>query len=486
MEIKLLEPCRGRELEHFEVTANIFENLVRLDKGANPIPWLAESIEARDGGRTYRVVLRKGVSFHDGRPLSARDVRYTFEQVLRQDFHFLLLSVRGAARFRARETTRLEGFRIEGHDAFTIELEEPVAFFPTILSNPALAVVPEGGQKFMNNWQEGCAGTGPFRLIRFEPRRLVDLERNPDYWRYGHPRVKRLSFSLGVDAEDGRNGFLDGRYTLASDLRPEDMAQLSQKQQYLAGYAEQPRLSTYFLAFNTRRGPFASARHREALARALEAESFVRETLGDLVTPALGLLPPHLLGKMEESRPFPPATDDDRAMLDGLSLRIAVLPSYHRQYEVFWERLSSRLEALGITFSAVTGKVEELSPEIRSGEVDLAFHRWKADFPDSDGFFFGLLHEDGVLARLCGSETMHQRLAQARGDHDPARRFATYQAIGQELTTHVLLIPFFHEKSYRFAQPAVRDLRLGLCLPEVHYDELRILEPLQPLAMDVG
>jgi len=473
--LRSLEPCRGRVLEYFEVTSNLFETLMRLDRGASPIPWLAESVEPRRGGQEYRVILRPEIRFHDGRPLTVRDVRYTFEQVLRSPFYYLLNSVRGAADFRAARRGDLEGFQIESDRAFSIELEEPVAFFRAILSTPGLAIVPEGGQPFSGNWTNGCAGTGPFRLIRFEPGKLVDLERNPDYWRSGHPRIKRLSFHLGIGPEESWRGFLSGRFTAVADLRPPDLAELRKDPKYLAGYAELPRLSTYFMAFNAHSGRLTNRKLREALDRALDVESLLRETLGEQVTPALGLLPPNLLGRVERRQTPQPATDEDRDMLTGLSLRFTVSPSYRRQYAVFWERLRSRLEELGINFSEeISETPEDLSRTIREGRVDLAFHRWIADYPDSDNFFFGLLHaQEGVLARFCSTETMNSLLVRARRDHDPASRFAAYQAIEQELMSDILLIPFFHEKSYRFIQPTTRDLRLGLCSPEVHYDELR-------------
>ena len=61
----------------------VFDTLTRTGEEAQILPWLAESFEAEDGGRRFRFRLRDGVRFHDGRPLTARDVRYSFERVLR-------------------------------------------------------------------------------------------------------------------------------------------------------------------------------------------------------------------------------------------------------------------------------------------------------------------------------------------------------------------------------------------------------------------
>ena len=56
----------------------------------------------------------------------------------------------------------------------------PVSFFPAMLSYAGLSVVPEGTSHLGDHWSQGCAGTGPFRVVRFEPGKLLELERKMD------------------------------------------------------------------------------------------------------------------------------------------------------------------------------------------------------------------------------------------------------------------------------------------------------------------
>ena len=65
------------------------------------------------------------------------------------------------------DSTDLAGFRIHSAEEFTIELEEPVSFFPALISYHAAAIVPEGSASFGNSWQDGSVGTGPFRVLKF-------------------------------------------------------------------------------------------------------------------------------------------------------------------------------------------------------------------------------------------------------------------------------------------------------------------------------
>ena len=190
--------------------------------GARVVPWLAAEIAAEDGGRRYRFRLRKDVRFHDGRRLSARDVRYSFERMLqsRGGGRQLFSPMRGAKALLAGEAGDLVGFRIHSAAEFSIELEEPVTFFPALLSNMVAAIVPEGSDPGASG---ELVGTGPFRVVGFEPGKRLELERNKTYWRPGYPRSEALVFSFGPSPEDILSGFRSGRFSLAADLFPTDV-----------------------------------------------------------------------------------------------------------------------------------------------------------------------------------------------------------------------------------------------------------------------
>jgi len=197
-----LDPNSGYLVEEHEVTAVVFETLTAVDETARIVPHLAASFEMEQGGRSYRFRLRPDVRFHDGRRLTTRDVRYSFERVLgtptSEPGHTFLLPICGAKALREGAAAELDGFRILSTTEFAVELEEPLAFFPALLSNPAVAIVPEGNQEFAGRWRDGCAGTGPFRVVHFAPGDRLELEKNPHYWRSGYPKSDRLSFHFGI------------------------------------------------------------------------------------------------------------------------------------------------------------------------------------------------------------------------------------------------------------------------------------------------
>ena len=242
-EVHSLDPSEADSAEHAEAVGNIFETLTRNIEGGRIVPWLASEIDSEEGGTRFRFRLRRGVRFHDGRSLTARDVRYSFERTLqnaKSQSRWLLSPIRGASALLKGTSSELAGLKIVSPSELVLELEKPVSFFPAMLSYAGLSVLPEGTIRLGDHWSQGCAGTGPFRVVRFEPGRLLELERNPGYWREGFPKAESLVFRFGVPPEEIKREFLAGRLSIASDLLPADADELRRDPRLASGYRESP------------------------------------------------------------------------------------------------------------------------------------------------------------------------------------------------------------------------------------------------------
>jgi ABC-type oligopeptide transport system substrate-binding subunit len=108
-------------------------------------------------------------------------------------------------------------------------------------------------------------------------------------------------------------------------------------------------------------------------------------------------------------------------------------------------------------------------------DIDMIIGRWIGDYPDADTFAHGMLHSHaGIIGGFCGSPALDRRVESGREESDPATRHAIYHEIEQTVTRDALLLPLFHEQSYRIARPEIEGLRLNLGFPEVPYEELRL------------
>lgn len=471
-EIHSLDPALVNTVAQGQVIPAMFETLTREEGGAQIIPWLASEFHAEEGGRRFRFQLRDGLRFHDGRRLTARDVRYSFERLLHNrdtDNRFLLLPIKGARQLVDGEVGDLEGFRILSDTAFTIDLDRPLSFFPALIAFHPAAIVPEGSSEFAASWQERCVGTGPFRVQHFSAGKRLRLERNPDYWRPGYPRSDGLIFTFGVPPADILTGFRAGRFSLAWDLFPSDVEALRRNPRFAPRYYESPRLSTYYVGFNTHRDPLADIRVRRRFVSCVSSAELVRRHLGRLGIPAHGLIPPGLLGYEPPERPPSFATPITIADA-GIELSAAVNEIYRGPYAALAADLVASLARGGFRVKLNDAPPAEYYKAMDEGSADIVLTRWIADYPDSDTFAHGLLHsEEGHVGRYVGSPELDELIAKGRLEIDAAARHVIYRQIEEWIEREALLLPLFHEQAYCFVGPTVEGFDPGLSPPLVRF-----------------
>ena len=474
--VSTLDPSASQSTEQDAVTPSIFETLTRDLGDAQIGPWLAEEFHAEEGGKRYRFRLREGVAFHDGRRLTARDVRYSFERLLQNKesrSRSLYSVIRGARAVLDGQRRDLAGFQIQSALEFTIELERPVSFFPGLLAFSAVAILPEGSSPDGTSWNDGIVGTGPFRVTRFRPGRRLEVERNPSYWRSGFPRSRGISFLFGVPPREILTGFRAGEFSLASELYPEDVDDLRREPEFAAGYQESPRLATYYAVFNVHHGPLSDRTLRRKLVRSFDVRRLVLRSLGRVAIPAHGLIPPGLLGYEPHHRI--PGTGNALAPSSvDLDLSVAVHPVFHREYSAFFDAMSKAARSVGVRFRPVDEGLGDLIEARRQTSVDLALVEWVAAYPDPDSFARILQSREGFIGPLCGSAELDRLIERGRAETRPERRHSIYRQVEELTQREARLLPLFHEQVYCFARPEVQGLRVSYGNPAVAYEDLRI------------
>jgi peptide/nickel transport system substrate-binding protein len=106
--------------------------------------------------------------------------------------------------------------------------------------------------------------------------------------------------------------------------------------------------------------------------------------------------------------------------------------------------------------------------------VDVVVGRWNADYPDADTFAYILHSREGLLGRLCGTAEVDSLIERGRAEISPAIRHSIYRQIEEIIAREALLLPLFHEQTYRFARPEVEGLSLSYGTPAVDYASLRV------------
>ena len=172
----------------------MFNGLVSIEENGNPTPELAQSWRIEQGGARYTFTLRRGVRWHDGRPFTSADVKYTYEQVL----------LRLHARTRASMGSAIEGIDTPNPLTVVFRFKRPYAPLLQQMDVTEGPILPrhiyEGTDPNTNPANTRPIGTGPFRFVSYDRGSQVTLARNPTYFKRGLPYFDRMVLRIIPDA----------------------------------------------------------------------------------------------------------------------------------------------------------------------------------------------------------------------------------------------------------------------------------------------
>jgi len=456
---------------HYFITEQLYDGLVRFDSHFNPMPALAEYWTISERGARITFHLRKGVRFHNGRELTAEDVKYSLERLIRKGagntaYQHFVGKVVGAEEFRSGQTADVAGFRVVDPLTFEIRWVGPYVSGLYLLGMYSCKILPkdllEGRGR---NFFQKPIGTGPFKFAEWlrSPQleiRGVRLERNSSY--YGRqPYLAALEYSPYFTEEQ----FETGAVHLVS-VTSERMLRGS------FPVLENNTLKSYFLAFSCDIPPLDRPEVRKALSLALDegrlaASCNTPDTLHQVMS---NYIPPLLPGFFPKAAG--PYTDADtaRLLLDrllpeeerkALTLTLAFDGPRTDETSGFARELGRELEALGIRLDVKYLRKPEDVLSLRRPYVKFLVHT--LDFPDPENII-GPLFRSGSPANATSSRYANPRvdalLDQSMSETSWERRTGLFREIEKLLYEDVPALPLFSERIRIAIRPQVRGLQL--------------------------
>jgi peptide/nickel transport system substrate-binding protein len=256
------------------VTGNIYNGLLFLDEQFNPQPDLAASWTVAPDGRSYTFTLASGVTWHDGRPFSSADVKFTFEDVL--------------LKYHARTKAGLEGVLdgIDTPDPSTVVMRFKQPYGPLlqrldVVEAPILPKhVYEGGDVQNHPANQQPVGTGPFKFAEFQKGDRVRLVKNERYFKQGLPYLDELVFRIIPQPTTATLALEQGEVDYLWSVPGPDMARLKAAPGVTvastsAGSGGSNCQDT--LIFNLRRPPFDKLEVRQAFAHAIDRRQILEQ-----------------------------------------------------------------------------------------------------------------------------------------------------------------------------------------------------------------
>jgi peptide/nickel transport system substrate-binding protein len=292
----------------------VYEPLFRLDsRGEGLENVLAEDLTPDAVGSVWTLTLRKGVTWHDGRPFTADDVIYTIRYHLENlDYPAPLFANIDAANLKKIDAVTL-----------SIPLRQPNFLFPPSLADLNALIIQDGTTEFSHP-----VGTGPFKFQSFTPGQRASYVRNPDYWESGSPKLDGIQI-VSIDDENARvNALLSAQVDAISAVPSTGAAQLES-----AGAVVLTNHSGAWggLRMLTTKAPFNDVKVRQAMRLLVERDQVVANGLsgrGKTANDLFGWFDPVYAGQLGQHEYDP---DQAKSLLrqagqSGLSVTLESTP----------------------------------------------------------------------------------------------------------------------------------------------------------------
>ncbi len=498
-DVSTLDPAIGYDWQNWSMIKSLFDGLMDYEPGTTElVPDLAESYELAEDGLTYTFKLRKGVKFHNGRELTAADIKYSIERAVRPETQSpgagFFASIAGFEELTSGAADELSGIEVPDDYTVKITLSRPDATFLHVMAiNFSFAVPREEVEKYGQDFGKNPVGTGAFRLAEWTLGQRLVFERNPDYYKEGRPRLDRIVFEVGQEPLVALLRLQRGEVDILGDgIPPAKFLEIMNDPEWRDNVVEGGQLHTGYVAMNVTLKPFDDIRVRRAVNHAINKQRIIRIINGRAV-PANQPLPPAMPGHDPTYGGY--AFDPDKAKqlmaeagyADGVDTELYAMNTDPNpriaqaiQQDLAAIGIRAELKVLAQANVIAAGGEKDAAPMIWSGGM-----AWIADFPDPSNFYGPILGCGGAVpggwnwSWYCNEE-LDALAAEADAMVDPARaeeRIDLWRRIFLRIMDDAPWAPVFHEQRF-----TMKSDRLGgpdaifvdpVHIP-VHYDEVYI------------
>jgi len=388
------DPGDAYDLHSWNVIYNVYDELMTIPPGGNqPVPSLATACNWDDDTH-YTCKLRSGVKFQDGSDLTSADVAYSFQRSIEingdQGVCSLFSSLADCGTWKGTEISTPDDLTV------TFNLRQPDATWPFILATGGAAIVPSDlyPEKTLQP-DDQVIGTGPYKLVKYQPGVQAVLERNPDYWGTPAKNARVLiqyykdspALKLAIQGGDVDIAFRNLTATDIDSLRGESGLSVVEGQ----------GIEIRYLVFNTKLDPGKNTAVRRSIAYTIDRQSIVDNVYNGTVTPLYSMIPAGLLGHTDAYKteygdtPNPDAAKKeltDAGITTPVPIEIWWTPSHYGDGSADeYTEIKRQLEDSGLF------KVTLKSEEWDQYTVDKAKDRfpafelgWFPDYPDADDY----------------------------------------------------------------------------------------------------
>ena len=475
--VKTIDPIGSPSVDAASerVRSLMFNSLVKKDEKFDYVPELASKIDRSEDGLTFTFTLRDGVTFHDGRPFTSADAKYTLDTVLASTF------AKAASFFEGVGATRTAYVKsVDAPDAHTLVIRLNSPWTGLLANLVAIAIIPKDSYESQKTHP---LGTGPFKFKSYDQsQQVVDMEANPNYWD-GPTQIPVLRARVISDSNALQAELQSGRVDIAplpTSLSPDAIKGLGANSNLTVHQFAGSNLN--LLTFNTTEPPLDNVKVRQAIAYAINRESMIRDLVLGQGKIAHSILPeeswaytpgqtyhydPAMAKKLLDDAGFRDPDGDGPQMRFSkpIIFRISGSSGAARQYSGV---IYNYLREVGIPVSIETSELNTLFEFLRRGQFQMTYGQWVGGNQDP------IFYRDLFATSEIPSETRAARnrsrysnpeldkiLEEATNTYDHAKAAPLYARAQEIVSRDVVVLPLWYQANMVIAKKSVDNIHIN-------------------------
>jgi peptide/nickel transport system substrate-binding protein/oligopeptide transport system substrate-binding protein len=467
-DIATLDPAIGYDWQNWSIIKSLFSRVLDYKPGTDTlVPDLATEMPTISAdGKTFEITLRDDAVFHNGRSLTADDVKYSIERAVNPKTQSpgagFFASIDGFDAASAGDTTDLSGIVVNSPTSLTITLSRADATFLHVLAINFASVVPkEEVEKYGEDFGKNPVGSGAFKFTSWTLGQKLVLDKNPDYYTAGVPKVGQINFEVGIDPTVALQRLKNGEVDILGDSIPAaDYIAESGDSKNKDRIVEGGQLQTGYVTLNVKMKPFDNVKVRQAINHAIDKDRITQIINGRAVA-ANQPLPPSMPGYDKNYKGFEYNVARAKALLAEAGLAAGfsteLWTSNTDPNPRIAQSIQQDLAAIGIKVaikSLAQANVIEAGSNGKAPMVWSGGMAWIADFPDPSNFWGPILGCGGAVpggwnwSQYC-NKALDAEAVKADSMTDPkmaADRNKLWSSIFTRAMDEAPWVPIFNEK----------------------------------------
>lgn len=418
---RTLDPQKAIDTPTVRVYNQIYDGLVKKDNDMNIVPGLAESWNKVDERRTI-FNLRKGVKFHNGETLTAKDVKFTLDRMKNQPTVSFLIS---------------EIELINVIDDYTVEIVTKNGFGPLLshLSHPGAVILNEKAvTNSSERYDQNPVGTGPYILDKWLAGDRIFLKANPEYY-LGKSAIENIVIKAIPEGTNRTIALETGEADIVYDVDPVDIDKIKSNNDLKFLYEQS--LGNSYLGLNTQHKPFDDVRVRQAIAYAINVDDIIEVVYKNTAIPGSSPISPKIPGYNKDVKNYEYNVEKAKKLLaeagypNGFKTSIWINDNTSRKDIA--TILQDQFKTIGIDAAIETLEWGAYIDRTAAGEHDMYILGWVTVTGDPDYGLYPVFHTSAHgragNRSFYSNATVDRLLDEARISTDQEKRMDNYREI---------------------------------------------------------